>query len=515
MMAAHMSLRILLLPVALLLLVAFAPAAARGEAKRPNVLMIAVDDLNDWVGPLGGHPQAKTPNLDRLAARGVTFTNAHCQAPMCNPSRTSLMTGLRPSTTGVYALDPWFRTVEPLKDLVTLPQHFEANGYVTMATGKLHHDGFPPKEQRKDGVEFTRWGYAGGHRQAPKKQQGADAAAATPKREWGWGVFPGTDEELHDYKIASWAIEQLNNPPADKPFFLGVGFRRPHLPCTVPQKWFDLYPDDETLVMPKVKKGDRDDVPASAEYLHWKIPEPRLNVLEREGEWRNLVRSYLACISFMDAQVGRVLDALDASGHADDTIIVLWSDHGWHLGEKGMTGKLSLWERSTRVPLIFAGPGIAKATKCARPAELLDLYPTLIELAGLPPRSGLEGHTLAPQLKDPAAPREFPAITTQNLNNHSVRTERWRYIRYFDGGEELYDHANDPNEWTNLAADPKHADTKRELAKWLPTVNRPGVPGSLRRYSEIRDGKRYWEGKLVGEVDAGQGKKTEPQEPAP
>jgi choline-sulfatase len=310
-------------------------------------------------------------------------------------------------------------------------------------------------------------------------------------------VFDGTDEELHDYKIADWAIEQLKSPPADRPLFLGVGLRRPHLPCTVPQRWFDLYPDDDTLAMPQVKRDDRNDVPASAEYLHWKIPEPRLKVLEQEGEWRHLVRSYLACISFLDAQVGRVLDALEQSRLNDNTIIVLWSDHGWHLGEKGMTGKLSLWERSTRVPLMIAGPGIPKGAKCARTVELLDLYPTLIELAGLPPRDGLEGHSLVPQLKDPNAPREHPAITTQNVNNHSVRTERWRYIRYFDGGEELYDHASDPNEWINLAADPKHAETKKQLAKWLPTTNAPAVAGSVTRFSEVRDGVRYWEGKPV------------------
>ena len=492
-MGRHMTLRPILCVT--LLVIVSAAAFAHG-ADRPNVLFIAIDDLNDWIGPLGGHPQAKTPNLDRLAARGVTFTNAHCQAPMCNPSRTSLMTGRRPSTTGVYALDPWFRTAAPLKDLVTLPQHFQQNGYVTMATGKLHHDGFPPKDQRVDGVEFSKWGYAGAQRQQPRNQK--PAATTRKQREWGWGVFDGTDEEMHDYKIADWAIEQLSNPPTDKPLFLGVGLRRPHLPCVVPQKWFDLYPDDQTLVMPQVKRDDRDDVPASAEYLHWKIPEPRLKVLEREGEWRHLVRSYLACVSFMDAQVGRVLDALDQSPRLrDNTIIVLWSDHGWHLGEKGMTGKLSLWERSTRVPLFIAGPGIPKGVKCARPAELLDLYPTLIELAGLPSRDGLEGHSLVPQLKDPNAPREHPAITTQNVNNHAVRTERWRYIRYFDGGEELYDHANDPNEWTNLANDPKHAETKRTLAKWLPTTNAPAVPGSRTRFSEIRDGQRYWEGKPV------------------
>jgi arylsulfatase A-like enzyme len=306
---------------------------------------------------------------------------------------------------------------------------------------------------------------------------------------------------MSDYKVASWAIEQLKNPPADKPFFLGVGFRRPHVPCLAPQKWLDLYPDDDTLVMPPLQRDDLDDVPKSAEYLHYKIPEPRLKWLEAHGEYRHLVRSYLACISFMDAQVGRVLDALDASGKADNTIIVLWSDHGWHLGEKGMTGKLSLWERSTRVPLIFAGPGITKGAKCNRTVELLDLYPTLTELAGLPARSGLEGHSIVPQLKDPNAPREFPAITTQDLNNTAVRTERWRYIRYYDGGEELYDEQADPNEWTNLAADPKYADTKKELAKWLPKVNTPGVPGSVTRFFEVRpDGTKYWEGKPLDEI---------------
>ena len=477
---------------------------------RPNVLFIVVDDLNDWVSPLGGHPQAKTPNFDRLAARGVTFTSAHCQAPMCNPSRTSFMTGLRPSTTGVYALDPWFRTSEPLKNLVTLPQHFEQNGYVTMATGKLHHDPFPPKDQREDGVEFSHWGYAGNHGPYPKKKN-VETESKHPML--NWGVFAGGDEDMQDYKVASWAIDQLKNPPADKPFFLGVGFRRPHVPCLAPQKWFDLYPDDDTLVMPPIKRNDLDDVPKSAAYLHWKIPEPRLKWLEAHKEWRHLVRSYLACISFMDAQLGRVLDALDASGRADNTIIVLFSDHGWHLGEKGMTGKLSLWERSTRVPLIIAGPGIAKSAKCTRTVELLDLYPTLSELAGLPARSGLEGHSIVPQLKDPTAPREFPAITTQDLNNTAVRTEQWRYIRYYDGGEELYDEQADPNEWTNLAGDPKYAQTKQDLAKWLPTVNKPGIPGSLTRFFEVRpDGTMYWEGKPIDEKRANEpATKTTPE----
>ena len=292
---------------------------------------------------------------------------------------------------------------------------------------------------------------------------------------------------------------------------LCVGFRRPHVPCLAPQKWFDLYPDDDTLVMPKLKRDDRDDVPKSAEYLHWRIPEPRLAWLEEQKQWRNLVRSYLACVSFMDAQVGRVLDALDASGRAENTIVVLWSDHGFHLGEKGITGKLSLWERSTRVPLIVAGPGVARGAKVRSPAELIDVYPTLAELCALPAREGLEGHSLVPQLNVPSAPRTFPAITTQGENNHAVRSDRFRYIRYFDGGEELYDHERDPDEWTNLATDPSLVQTKRALAAFLPTVNRPPIPGSVTRLSEMRDGKRYWEGKAVDVDDEDIAKKPEPQ----
>ena len=485
---------------AFLLAFLLAAPSLRAQSARPNVLLIAVDDLNDWVGPLGGHPQVKTPNLDQLAARGTTFVNAHCQAPLCNPSRTSFLTGLRPSTTGVYALDPWFRTHEPLKDLVTLPQHFEANGYVTMATGKVFHDGMPAKGERRAGDEFRLWGFAGTHGPFPKEKL---VRTESQSKLLDWGVFPQRDEELDDYRVADWAIGQLKSPPEGKPLFLCVGFRRPHVPCLVPRKWFDLYPDDATLVMPPVKRDDRADVPKTSEYLHWRIPEPRLAWLEEQRQWRNLVRSYLASVSFMDAQVGRVLDALDAAGRAEDTIVVLWSDHGFHLGEKGITGKLSLWERSTRVPLIIAGPGVTRGAKVTSPAELLDVYPTLADLCGLPPRPGLDGHSLVPQLKDASTPRAFPAITTQGQDNHAVRSERFRYIRYFDGGEELYDHRNDPNEWSNLAADPAHADTKQKLAALLPTVNRPPVPGSRTRLSEMRDGKRYWEGKAVDGPKAG------------
>jgi len=272
------------------------------------------------------------------------------------------------------------------------------------------------------------------------------------------------------------------------------------VPCYAPQKWFDLYPD-ETLVMPPVKDDDRADLPRFASYLHWKLPEPRLKWLKEHQQWRPLVRAYLASVSYADMQVGRVLDALAASGLEKNTVVVLWSDHGWHLGEKGITGKNTLWERSTRVPLIFAGPGVTAGAKCGRPAELLDIYPTLLDLRSLPPKPGLEGISLVPQLKDASAPRDRPAVTTHNPGNHAVRTERWRYIRYADGSEELYDRAADPNEWTNLAADPRHADLKKQLAKWMPATSAAPLPGSAGRILTYDNGVPVWEGKPIGPND--------------
>ena len=243
-----------------------------------------------------------------------------------------------------------------------------------------------------------------------------------------WGTFPHRDEDKGDWKVADWAIETLENQP-DEPFFLSVGFFLPHVPCYATQPWFDLYPTED-LILPPVRAQDRDDTPLFSWYLHWSLPEPRWEWLKQAGEWKSLVRAYLATVSFVDSQVGRVLDALQEQGYQENTVVVLWSDHGWHLGEKAITGKNSLWDRSTRVPLIFAGPGVARSSRCQKPAELLDLYPTLADLAGLPQPEGVEGHSLILQLKDADAPRIWPAITTHNHDNHGVRSERWRYIRY-------------------------------------------------------------------------------------
>lgn len=462
-------------------------------AAKPNILFIAIDDLNDWVGCLGGHPQVQTPNIDRLARQGTLFANAHAQSPLCNPSRTSVMTGLRPTTTGIYGLAPWFRNVEAFKDRVTLPQHLAANGYRTLSAGKIYHGNYG---RGADDREFGVLGPGSGIGVRPERK----LIPPTPGGNhplMDWGEFPHADADKGDFKIATWAIEQLEARPAG-PFILSVGFFLPHVPCYATRKWFELYPE-ERLQLPLIRRDDREDTPLFSWFLHWDLPEPRLSWCEENQQWRNLVRSYLACVSFVDSQVGRLLEAIQRNGLSENTVIVLWSDHGYHLGEKLITGKNTLWERSTRVPLIFAGPGVGRAAVCNQPVELLDVFPTLIELCELPSVNGLEGHSLVPQLKNSKARREWPAITTHNQGNHAVRTGRWRYIRYADGSEELYDLLEDPQEWRNLAGDPAHETTIAEHRRWLPKVDRPPAPGSQHRiltYDPVTK-EALWEGKLI------------------
>ncbi len=482
------------LPKLLLSMALICASSAVLAAGKPNILMIAIDDQNDWIGCMGGHPQVKTPNLDALAARGTLFTNAHCQAPLCNPSRSSLLTGLRPSTTGIYGLAPGIRDVEITKHHVTLPQSLHNGGWFTACFGKVYHDGsFKPKDR---GAEFDNWGPSPGMPRPPKPIANLPIEGRHPAMDWG--IFPEDDHDQPDWKSAEAAIAQMQGAPKDKPWFISCGFRLPHVPCFASKKWFDLYPM-ETLKLPPVKEDDRADLPKFADYLHWKLPEPRLKTLRELDEWKPLVRAYLASVSFMDSQAGRVLDALAQSGALDNTIVVVWGDHGWHLGEKAITGKNTLWDRSTRVPFIWAGPGVAKGAKCGRPVELLDIFPTLLEMCGLPARPDLEGHSIVPQLKDANAPREWPAITTHNQGNHGVRTEKWRYIRYADGSEELYDEQADPNEWKNLAGDSNFTEVKEELAKWLPKKDVPPAPNSKSRVLvyDKATGKVIWEDEAV------------------
>lgn len=472
------------------------PAGLSAES-RPNVLMIAIDDLNDWVGFMGGHPQVKTPHMDRIAEMGVAFTNAHCQSPLCNPSRTSLLLGQRPSSTGVYGLSPYFGHVEELAGRIPLTRHFKDNGYTTYSAGKIFHGGFPPAPFR-DAIA-DHWGPNAGVGAKPDQKIIPEPTPGGNHPLMDWGTFPHKDEDKGDWIVASWAVEKLEKMP-DEPFFMQVGFFLPHVPCYATQKWFDLYPEEE-LVMPPVLAGDRDDTPLFSWYIHWDLPEPRFKFLREAHQWRPLVRSYLACVSFVDSQVGRLISALEMSGKMDNTIIVLWSDHGYHLGEKLISGKNTLWTESTRVPLAFAGPGVSGRGASSQPAELLDIYPTLIDLCDLPARDGLEGHSLLPQLTDPSTRRPWPAITTHNHDNHSVRSENFRFIQYADGSEELYDCRKDPHEWDNLIDDPTYAEVAEEHRLWLPKVNKQPAPGSRHRILTWDGGTAVWQEQPISPND--------------
>ncbi|HEX5790538.1 MAG TPA: sulfatase [Luteolibacter sp.] len=471
----------------------FAASLALGclpAAAAPNVVLIAVDDLNDWIGCLGGHPQAQTPHLDALAARGTLFANAHCQAPLCNPSRTSLLFGLRPTSTGIYGLSPAPRMAEPLRDAVSLPQAFARAGYHTAVAGKVFH-GTP----KADSGEFSSYGPGCTYGPFPPNKfvNTPDSMKAVD-----WGPFPERDELQNDHLIGDWAEAFIKGRGKDAPFFLAVGFARPHLPCYASPKWFELYPE-ETLKLPPMLEGDLEDVPQFAQYLKWSLPEPRLPWLKANGQWKPLLRAYLASVSYVDSEIGRLVKTLDDQGLADNTIIVLFSDHGWHLGEKECSGKNSLWERSTHVPLIVAGPGLKPGQRCLQPAELLDIYPTLVDLCGVKTPAKLDGLSLRPQLDQPDRPRR-PALTSHNPGSHAVRDARWRYIRYADGSEELYDHDADPHEWHNLAARADLGEVKERLKAQLPAAEAPHASGSAGRVLWQKEGRWYWEGKAIDET---------------
>lgn len=400
------------------------------------------------------------------------------------------MLSLRPSTTGVYGLRPSFRTLPEFKDRVTLNQHFALNGYETYTAGKVYHGSIGRKKD-----EFDHIGPPG----RPGIKPETKLIPPTPGGNhplMDWGVFDHADEDKGDWQVASWAVEQLESMPTEKPFFMAAGFFLPHVPCHVPPRWWDLY-DHDSIVMPPIRKNDRLDCSPMSWYLHWDLPEPRLSWLTHHDQHRNLVHSYLSSISFTDHQVGRVLDALEKSPHADNTIICLWSDHGWHLGEKNITGKNTLWRHSTRVPLIFAGPGVESLGSTVSPAELLDIYPTLCDLAGIPIPANLEGVSLRPQIKDPTLIRKRPAITDHNPGNQSVVDHRYRLIRYADESEELYDTVSDPFEYENLSGQSKFAKVVDRLRSSLQMNPAPLAKGSASRTLEKVDGKWIWEGEAI------------------
>lgn len=331
-----------------------------------------------------------------------------------------------------------------------------------------------------------------------KKAPAQKLAGETPggNNPWvDWGNFGLSSKDVQDYDVASWAVKELGKK-REGPYFLGVGFFLPHVPLYAPDSAFARFPIS-TVQMPKLLQNDREDTPRASWYNHWDVPEPRWEWFQRQGQDTLFVQSYLAAISFMDDQVGRVLAALEKREDKENTIVVLWSDHGFHLGEKGISGKNTLWQPSTRVPLLFKGPGIRPAQRAQQPVELLDIYPTLLDLCGLPEKKGLEGHSLSPLLKDARGERPWPAITTNNYQNHAVRTADWRYIQYADGSEELYHLATDPEEWNNLIGAKGYEDIKKDLKRWLPKENVLPWVGNYQRILEFRNGVPIWQNEAI------------------
>ena len=451
------------------------------HATKPNVLFIAVDDLNDWVGALGGHPQARTPNIDRLAARGLLFTRAYCSAPGCNASRSSLLTGLRPSTTGIYANAHDWRQAPRLKDAVTLPAHFKDNGYITLGAGKLFHaHTFFDRKNLSGYPDPGAWAeyFPSKTRQMPEEAVPEKWPVNSSRKFYGghfdWAPLQISSADMADAKVVSWAAGQLAKKHA-KPLFLSVGIYRPHVPWYAPQEYFDRFPLEE-IRLPEHLQGDLDDIPdaggkmAKRSWHEW---------ITGNGQWEKAVQGYLASLAFADDMVGKLLDALDKGPMAHDTLIVFWGDHGYHLGEKEHWEKFALWENTTHVPLIIIDPRRTRpGARCQTPVSLLDIYPTLVETCGLkPPPQALEGRSLSKLIADPARVTRRAVISTQGKGNHAVRSSRYRYIRYADGEEELYDHHSDPHEWRNIAGDQSLAGVKQRLAGQLPGFNAEPIKG--------------------------------------
>ena len=444
----------------------------------PNVLFLAVDDLNDWVGCLGGHPQAKTPNIDRLASRGVLFEQAYCSSPLCNPSRMAAMTGLRASTIGVWGNGgpydrpgaySWFRDKPEFKDWVTIPQYFRQHGYTAVTGGKIFHQAhgkfsdpvsWDHQYSTKTGTPFPRNGKRLLHGMSGKFTNNY-------YNDWAdWLPLDIPENETADWKTAEGAAEFLRRDH-DKPFFLACGIFRPHLRWYAPRKYFEMHPLEE-IKLPVVLENDLDDVPPMGR----RMAGQAFSVIHEHGEWKKAVQGYLASCSFADACVGVVLDALYESDYAENTIVVLWGDHGFHIGEKNHISKLTLWEEGSQTPLIISAPDLAatRGKRCKQPVSLVDLYPTLVELCGLPAQDGLDGRSIAPLVRNPETEWRFPAVIDLR-DNHAVRSQRWHYIRYADGGEELYDMSDDPNQWENLANNAAYSEVKEQLSRWLPKEN--------------------------------------------
>ncbi|MFI3321468.1 MAG: sulfatase [Rikenellaceae bacterium] len=452
---------------------------AKGD--KPNILFIAIDDLNSSPHIMGGENSVYTPNLERLAQKGMLFTNAHCAAPSSGPSRASIMSGMAPSNSGVYTNTQDWRECTNLKDWITIPDHFRNNGYKVIGGGKLYHGSSLTEKSLGGLLDGEAWDdYFPSKTQQLFPEVMPEKFPANGNIEHYNGFFDWygqdiTNEQTGDGRLVSWAKEQLSKQH-EKPLFLGVGLYKPHIPWYVPQKYFDMHPLDE-VVMPETPMDDLMDVPQTAKGESVKLKLDWHKWMVENNKYREGVRAYNACISFMDDMIGQILDALENGPNSDNTIIVLWSDHGYHTGQKEHWEKYTLWEISTRVPFIVVDPkGRGKGKECAEPVSLLDVYPTLVELSETENRQKLDGESVVSLLENPTQKSGRAVVTTLNPNSHGVRSDRWRYIEYPDGSCELYDQKNDPKDFINLANKPRYSEVIEQMKGYLPTHNEPKNP---------------------------------------
>lgn len=521
------------IPAFLFFIFAFTVADRKlAAAEPPNVILIVCDDLNDYVEGFGGHPQSKTPNMDRLARSGVAFTQAHCNIPICGPSRASMFTGIYPHNSGCFGFTKW-DGYDVLRNSRTMMDHFRANGYWTLGTGKLMHH-MVRQEWKNYGhrADYGPWVFDGTNKlahpnvPAPYRDIGSVDGSFGPlvnlagkesvdgkPLQWRTGSWSNqrllkfnsqedrdpTGDELN----GQWAVDQLTlfaEKPGRLPFFMGVGFVRPHTPLVVPQKYFDMFPLD-SIELPDIRKGDIEDtfahtirnIPAGADGPRSDDMGTRLfdtlvkSYGSQDKALRHFIQAYLASVASVDEQIGKILDVVDNSSLKDNTIIVLTSDHGWGMGEKNYLYKNSLWQESTRVPLIIRAPGVAqKGGRSDQPVSLIDIYPTLIDLCRLTGETtknekghSLDGHSMKPLLEEPekghwdgpdsalTALYKWRMKYDPSKESYSLRAKDWRYIRYESGKEELYFTREDPHEWTNLATGTRHASKLAEFRQKL------------------------------------------------
>jgi arylsulfatase A-like enzyme len=472
----HNVFNMLMLSVFAIFAMGISVLSGQEDSPKPNVLFIAIDDMNDWTTLFDEGNPIQTPNLKRLAARGTFFSRAYCASPGCNPSRTAIMTGYRPTTSGVYGNRTAWAEIMP--DAVTIPKYFELNGgYATRGAGKIFHHGSTGKEPEGKPAFQEFFKKLDIRRTSVDKNYNGYKPKSNPrlgKVAFDWGVH---NKKMIDVDMCEYVEAQMEKSWS-KPLFLAAGIFNPHLPFYAPQETFDRYPF-ETLRMPPMPEGDLDDVGEMARRMvrkeYWIWDNTTVQQREAPGSLPRMVQAYQAASDYADQMVGRLLDKLDTTGRADDTIIVLWADHGYHLGDKEACVKFTLWEKANRVPFIIVAPGVSvPGSRIDKPVGLIDIYPTLLELAGLGPKADNDGLSLVPLMKNPSGKWVRPALMNEGPGNHAVRSERWRYIRYSTGGEELYDHLVDPWEHTNLAGDSQYAAVIAEHRQWLPKEEAPG-----------------------------------------